>query len=82
MEKLFTHECLWLNLEVLCACSWLGKMQVVHKILVEEVGKHPDIDALASAFVYLQVSACPSQTPCKSKLEHGGLLCLHSLLSD
>ena len=37
-------------------CSWLSKMQVAKRVLVDNAGKHPDLDALSNAFIYLQVS--------------------------
>ena len=43
--------------DVTCVwCSWLSKMQVAKKVLVDDAGKHPTLDALANAFIYLQVS--------------------------
>lgn len=37
------------------AASWLAKMEVVKKLLVDEaVDQKPDLDALAAAYVYLQ----------------------------
>jgi len=38
----------------LVSCSWLQKMQVAKKVLVD--GKHkPSVDGLANTFIYLQV---------------------------
>ena len=30
-------------------------MQVAKKVLVDDTGKYPDLDALSNAFIYLQV---------------------------
>ena len=40
---------------LLCDDSWLGKMQLAKKVLVDDAGKLPDIDALATTYIYLQV---------------------------
>jgi hypothetical protein len=37
------------------ACSWLQKLQLAKKVLVDDAPR-PDLDALAFAFIYLQVS--------------------------
>ncbi len=42
----------------MCAvlCSWLGKIQVVKELLVGNAEKaRPELDALAYAYIYLQV---------------------------
>lgn len=40
----------------LCHCSWLGKIQVVKELLVDQSEKaRPELDALAYAYIYLQV---------------------------
>lgn len=36
------------------ARSWLQKMQVAKKVLVDDPQGLPDLDALANAFIYLQ----------------------------
>ncbi len=37
-------------------CSWLGKIQVVKELLVDNAEKaRPGLDALAYAYIYLQV---------------------------
>ena len=39
-------------------CSWLGKIQAVKELLVDKSEKaRPDVDALACAYIYLQVSS-------------------------
>ena len=38
------------------ACSWLGKMKHVKQLLVDDApNKRPQLDALANAYIYLQV---------------------------
>ena len=38
------------------ACSWLGKMKHVKQLLVDGApNKRPQLDALANAYIYLQV---------------------------
>lgn len=40
-----------------CVRSWLQKMQVVKRVLVDEApSQRPQLDDLANAFIYLQVS--------------------------
>ena len=40
-------------------CSWLGKIQIVKELLVDKADKaRPDLDALACAYIYLQVCHC------------------------
>ena len=42
-------------------CSWLGKMQTVKELLVDNAERsRPGLDALAYAYIYLQVIASPS----------------------
>ncbi len=45
------------KLTLLCpACSWLGKMKHVKQLLVDDApNKRPQLDALANAYIYLQV---------------------------
>ena len=41
----------------LLLCSWLGKIQVVKELLVDNSEKaRPGLDALAYAYIYLQVT--------------------------
>ena len=38
-------------------CSWLGKLETAKRVLVDDAPQMlPSLDALANAFVYLQVS--------------------------
>lgn len=36
-------------------CSWLAKMDLVKQMLVDEASPLPKLDALACAYIYLQV---------------------------
>lgn len=45
-------------------CSWLGKIQVVKELLVDTAEKaRPGLDALAYAYIYLQVTSLFTLTP-------------------
>lgn len=59
-------------------CSWLRKLEVTKQLLVdEEGGSLPDDEALAYAFIYLQVIQCKlGDDRCCSGLE-AWQLCLH-----
>ena len=44
-------------LNAVCTCSWLRKLELTKQLLVDEKdGALPDDDALAYAFIYLQVT--------------------------
>ncbi len=46
------------------ACSWLQKMQVAKRVLIDEApSQKPGLDELANAFIYLQARV-PSHTSC------------------
>lgn len=56
--------------------SWLGKMQAVRQVLVEEpASRRPELDALAYAYIYLQVS--PPLEAQSFVLQSLRLLCSH-----
>ena len=66
--------------DMMCGCcSWLSKMQVAKKVLVDNAGKHPDLDALSNAFIYLQVSL-PSVS--RSTRQSGWALLITAIVSQ
>ena len=50
--------------------SWLAKMDLVKRMLVDEASPLPKLDVLACAYIYLQVcfATRPEAEPCTSHL--------------
>ena len=60
-DWVFPVQCLSAHCVPSPARSWLQKMQVAKKVLVDDPKGLPDLDTLANAFIYLQVRTpgCP-----------------------